>query len=303
MFEKLSQFGNKVEGYDVRVINEREARAAAGILFAFGFLSFLNSFMLGNFAFTQYFVGFFMIDFLIRVINPNYSPSMLVGRMFIQNQVPEYVGADQKRFAWSIGLLLSIPMFYLVAIDPQMNPIKIVICVVCLILLMSESAFSICLGCKLYNFINRKKAILCPGGVCEIQEKDEIQKFSFTQKSIVLTALLFTSVSLYSFSVNTPNNSMAMKMMPMMLMSEEEFKKMQEQEYQKQMEKEFANEDETQYDENCIIPQHAIDMGHEDMYRERHCKKVQKEVITKKEPAVMRCGAGRCGSGKCGGGR
>ena len=54
----FSYFGNEVEGYDVKVINEREARAGAGILFIFGFLSFLNSFMLGHFIFAQYFVIF-----------------------------------------------------------------------------------------------------------------------------------------------------------------------------------------------------------------------------------------------------
>ena len=33
------QYGEQVEGYDVFVLNEREARAAAGILFLIGLLS------------------------------------------------------------------------------------------------------------------------------------------------------------------------------------------------------------------------------------------------------------------------
>ncbi len=261
---KLSEFGYEVDGFDQRVINEREARAAAGILFAFGMLSFLNSFMLGNFVFTQYFVGVFMVDFFIRVINPKFSPSMLLGRVFIQNQIPEYVGAEQKRFAWSIGLALSIPMFYLVAIDPQMNPLKIVICVICLMLLLSESAFSICLGCKVYHFIKKTKPQNCPGGVCEIREKEPIQTFSFIQKMIVGVIVVFTTVSLYSFTVNTPHKSMALNMLPMMLMSDEDKAKMHEQMYQSQMDKEFEDE----------------------------------EVEPKKQ--IMRCGAGKCGAGKCG---
>jgi len=260
----LKEFGNKVEGYEQRVINEREARAAAGILFAFGMLSFLNSFMLGNFVFTQYFVGVFMVDFFIRVINPNFAPSMLLGRVFIQNQIPEYVGAEQKRFAWSIGLILSIPMFYLVAIDPQMNPIKIVICVICLLLLLFESAFSICLGCKIYHVIKKTKAENCPGGVCEIREKDEIQKFSSIQKLIVVAITTFTFVSLYSFTVNTPHKSMAFNMLPMMLMSEEEKLKLEEEKYQQQIDKEFKED----------------------------------ETVSKKP--IMRCGGGKCGGGKCG---
>jgi len=213
----MFEFGEIVDGYSVRVLNEREARAAAGLLFTFGMLSFLNSFMLGSFVFTQYFVGFFMLDFIIRVINPRYSPSLLLGRFFIQNQTPEYVGASQKRFAWSIGVVLSTIMFYLVVIEPQMNPMKIVICVVCLMLLISESAFSICLGCKIYNVVNKDKAMHCPGGVCEVKEKEPIQSFDTLQKVIVSVISIAIIFGLYTFSVNTPNYSSAMQMMPMMM--------------------------------------------------------------------------------------
>jgi len=82
-------YGEKVEGYDVRVVNEREARAGAGILFAIGMLSLLNAVMLGHGIVTRYFISFFTLDFLIRVINPSYSPSLLLGRVLVQNQKPE----------------------------------------------------------------------------------------------------------------------------------------------------------------------------------------------------------------------
>ena len=52
-------YGEKVDGYDVRVINEREARAAAGILFAFGLLSLTNAVMLSHGIVTRYFIAFF----------------------------------------------------------------------------------------------------------------------------------------------------------------------------------------------------------------------------------------------------
>jgi len=180
----MNKFGNIVAGYDIPVVNEREARAAAGILLFFGLLSFMNSFMLSNFILTQYFVSFFMVDFFIRIINPNYSPSLLIGRFFVQNQTPEYVGAVQKRFAWFIGFALSVIMFYLTVLDPQMNPVKVLICGLCIILLLSESAFSICIGCKLYVLITGDKAQHCPGGVCEIKNKDKIQTFNIVQKII-----------------------------------------------------------------------------------------------------------------------
>lgn len=213
----MSSFGEKVEGYEVAVLNEREARAAAGLLFAFGMLSFLNSFMLGHFVFTQYFVTFFMIDFFIRVINPSYSPSLLSGRVFVQYQKPEYVGATQKRFAWSIGLLLSMVMFYLIVLEPQMTPVKILICVICLVLLISESAFSICLGCKIYNKVKKEKPLYCPGEVCEVSVKEPIQKFNLSQIGIIVLVSILLVLGLYIFSVSTPNYSTGMRMMPIML--------------------------------------------------------------------------------------
>jgi hypothetical protein len=41
--KKGNQFGETVEGYNIPVLNEREIRAAAGILFFFTFLSLLPS--------------------------------------------------------------------------------------------------------------------------------------------------------------------------------------------------------------------------------------------------------------------
>jgi len=246
-------FGYKVEGYDKNVLNEREARAAAGILFVFGFLSFLNSFMLGSFIITHFFVVFFMVDFFIRVINPAYSPSLLLGRVFVQNQIPEYVGASQKRFAWSIGLVLSIIMFYLVIVNPMMTPIKILICGVCLILLITESAFSICVGCKLYNLFNKDKSTNCPGGVCEIRTKEPVQTFNLVQKIVVITLTIFIIVSLYLFATKTSNKSAAMKMISTMMSGGSHTKT------------NFNNDD------DCKIPQHVIDMGRKEMYKNKFC--------------------------------
>lgn len=213
----MTHFGYTVDGYAIPVLNEREARAAAGILFLFGMLSFLNSFMLGHFIFTQYFVGFFMLDFLIRILNPKYAPSLLAGRFFIQNQKPEYVGAIQKRFAWSIGFVLSAFMFYFVVVEPQMTLWKIIICVSCLMLLFFESAFSICIGCKIFALIKKQSALYCPGGSCELQNREPIVAFTLLQKIILLLFVTLTTLLLYVFSVNTPNYSFAMEMIPMML--------------------------------------------------------------------------------------
>lgn len=200
--KKINQiyFGEIVEGYDIRVLNEREARAGAGLLFLFGFISFTNAYLLHNFTFTKIFVTLFMLDFIVRIfINPKFSPSLLLGRLFIQNQIPEYVAAPQKKWAWFIGLYLSIIMFLLIVVFDVMTPIKIFICLLCLLLLFSEAAFGICIGCKLFNIIYKENPKLCPGGVCEIRQKDEIQKFSTLQKGIVIVSLFVILSITYSF--------------------------------------------------------------------------------------------------------
>ncbi|MCX6075756.1 MAG: DUF4395 domain-containing protein [Campylobacterales bacterium] len=196
-------FGEVVKPYDVRVLNEREARAGAGILFLFAVTSFMNSYLLHEFIFTQIFVTVFMIDFIIRIfINPKFAPSLLLGRVMVQNQTPEYVGAPQKRWAWFIGLYLSIIMFFLIVVFNVMTPIKIIICLLCLTLLFSEAAFGICVGCKIFNFINKENPKLCPGGTCEIRTKDEIQKISTLQKAIIITFVVVVSFVTYELAFN-----------------------------------------------------------------------------------------------------
>ena len=186
---KYLHFGETVAGYSVPVLNEREARAGAGILFVFALLSFLYAYNNMDFRYTQIFVTFFMLDFLIRVLlNPAYAPSLVAGRFFVSTQTPEYVGAAQKRFAWSIGLILSIVMFTLIVILEIMTPIKIWICIACLILLFSETAFGICIGCVLYNWLFPNKAIYCPGDRCVAKIKQPIQRINWLQALLAVTA-------------------------------------------------------------------------------------------------------------------
>jgi len=166
---KLFTFGERIEGYAVPVLNERAVRAAAGIVFFFAIVSFMNAWLTGNFQPTRVFVVAFLIDFTIRIfINPRYAPSLVLGQWFVRKQQPEYVGAPQKRFAWAIGFVLALTMLVLVVINNLIGPINLIVCATCLLLLFFESAFGICIGCKVYNLFNREQAQLCPGGVCEV---------------------------------------------------------------------------------------------------------------------------------------
>ena len=242
------KYGEKVDSYNIRVINEREARAAAGILFAIGFLSLTNATMLGHVIVTKFFISFFTFDFLMRVINPSYSPSMLLGRVFVQNQVPEYVGAAQKRFAWGIGLALAVPMFYLLVINPQPNPIKVLICIICLLLLIAESAFSICLGCKIYNLVMSSHASHCPGGVCEITKKDKIQTFNPAQKFIVLLATILFSYGTYAYFTKIESKTFLSKKLKSMMLSDAEKQAIRDAKFEAEAAEFFADDEDDEDD-------------------------------------------------------
>jgi len=200
MMRKLIQFGEHVEGYNILVLNEREIRAAAGILFLATFLSLMFILFKNNFLPIKYVISFFLLDFIIRVfINPRFSPTLIIGRLIVGKQVPEYVGTQQKKFAWTIGVILSATMFVLMVIANSYSPISGIICLVCLVFLFFESAFGICLGCMIYPLFFKEKAKLCSGEICDPAPKQTIQKTSAVQlvvvfafvASIILAAWLF----------------------------------------------------------------------------------------------------------------
>lgn len=198
---KLFKFGEDVEGYEIPVLNEREIRAAAGIFFVWAFLAVLTAIMKGSFVMLKYFILAFLVDFIVRVlINPKFAPSLIIGRLIVRRQTPEYVGAAQKKFAWVIGLALVLIMLVLVVFVNSYSAITGLICLICLIFLLFESAFGICLGCLFYGWFYGKKARYCPGEVCEVKDRHEIQKTTWGQFFIVVAFIGFIVVSVYLFN-------------------------------------------------------------------------------------------------------
>jgi Domain of unknown function (DUF4395) len=199
--EKIIAFGERVPGYDIPVLNEREIRAAAGILFLVIFISLMIILFKNDFALAKYSIAFFLTDFIIRVfINPKFSPSLIVGRLIVRNQTPEYVGAKQKKFAWIIGVILSATMFIFLLVVNAYSPITGIVCLMCLIFLFFESAFGICLACKLYAAIYRDKVQYCPGEVCDAKAKQDIQKTSGTQWLVVLGFVAYIILVVFLFN-------------------------------------------------------------------------------------------------------
>ncbi|QQR72901.1 MAG: DUF4395 domain-containing protein [Holophagales bacterium] len=186
----IRQFGEHADGYSVPVLNEREIRAAAGILFLATFLSLLFILFRGNFIPIKFVISFFLADFLVRVfLSPRFSPTLILGRLIVGNQTPEYVAAAPKRLAWIIGVALSATMFVLMVLMNTYGPVSGIICFVCLIFLFFESAFGICLGCKFYRLVYREAPVLCPGEVCEVKARQAIQKTSLAQVIVLLASI------------------------------------------------------------------------------------------------------------------
>jgi hypothetical protein len=189
---KTIQFGENVAGYNIRVLNEREIRASAGILFLAVFISLMLIMFKNNFLPIKYVITLFLTDFIIRVfINPKFSPTLIIGRLIVRNQVPEYVGAQQKKFAWVIGLVLSATMFSFLVVVNSYSPITGITCLICLFFLFFESAFGICLGCKFYSLFYKSKAQYCPGEVCDKKSKQDIQRTTFAQVLIVFVFIAY----------------------------------------------------------------------------------------------------------------
>lgn len=187
MSTRVFEFGQVRPEYAVPVLNERAVRAAAGILFLPALISFMNAWLVGDFQPTRVFVVAFLIEFAVRLfINPRFAPAIILGEWMVRRQQPEWTGAPQKRFAWGIGFVLAATMLYLVVIQKVVGPINLIVCSLCLLLLFFETAFGICIGCRIYNLFNPQQAQLCPGGVCEVPS-DQIPRMGLAQGAILLT--------------------------------------------------------------------------------------------------------------------
>jgi len=239
----LRDYGEKVPGYDVTVINEREARAAAGILCMLGTIVIFVGIGFGHIIVARVYLAFLFLDFSIRLISPKYSPSLLLGKMVVQNQKPEYVGGLQKRFAWALGWLIAIPMMDWFVIHWDITFYKVLICILCISLMFLESAFSVCVGCMIYKAITREDPEHCPGGTCEIRRKEPIQMFSLTQKIIAGLTLFALTVGVYLFLAKVPSKTFFGAFLHEAVLTKQQLQKEKDLAFQKEAEKAFEDDD------------------------------------------------------------
>lgn len=175
----IISFGEYIEGKSYKVVDERRMRASSGIMFLLGIIAFINGFILNNYIVIPYISGFLLLNFIIGVfINPKFSPTQLLAKLAVRKQSSLPIGAVQKHFAWSLGLVLSAVIFGLSLMligDPTYFEPVCFLCLVCLILLYSETAFGVCIGCKIYYLAINLKLIKkpvekpnCMGDACEV---------------------------------------------------------------------------------------------------------------------------------------
>lgn len=158
------------------VVNEREIRGSAGITFFIGIVTLAVVFFTKDVTLLYIVVPLFWIDFFVKtVFQPHYSIFGYLASLLVQKQKPEYVGAIQKRFAWSIGLVLASVMMITAIGFGIRGWLPFTICSLCLFFMWLETAFGICVGCNIYTWMLKKKLItepehkpVCAGGVCSI---------------------------------------------------------------------------------------------------------------------------------------
>jgi len=230
----LTNFGEKVSGYDEGVVNEREVRAAAGIMFLLGMIVIFVGIGYNHIMAARVYLAFVFFDLSIRIINPRYSPIMLFARVFVQNQRPEYVGAMQKRFAWILGWFIVLPMMNWFVLHWDITFYKVLVCVLCLALLFLESAFNVCVGCYLYTLFTRKRSKNCPGGSCEIRAKEPIQRFTTIQKIIVTLFSISLFVGIYLFLAKTESKTFFGEFLHEMVLTKAQLQKEKDAEFEAQ---------------------------------------------------------------------
>ena len=241
--EMFMSYGEDVPGYDIRVLNEREARAAAGILGMLGTMVIFVGIGFNHPIVAKVYLSFLFFEFVARVFAPRYAPSLLLGKFVVRNQKPEYVGAAQKRFAWALGWMISFPMVWWFVIHWDITFYKVLICVLCISLMFMESAFAICVGCMIYKWVMKNAPQYCPGGVCEMKVKEPIQMFNPLQKFIAIMTVVALLSGVYLFLAKTETRTFFGEFLHEAVLTKAQFKKEKEDKYQREIDQEFGDDD------------------------------------------------------------
>lgn len=146
------------DGAEMRaaVFNENEVRAAAGLTMVIGAVAFSYAYLDHNYIPLRIVTALFLAEFLIRLtMGLRYSPMGAVAHVLTIAHPPVWVSAKPKRFAWTLGMAISLPMVVITNIGVR-GMLPRTIRLICLTLMWMESVLGLCPGCKIYALLVRR---------------------------------------------------------------------------------------------------------------------------------------------------
>ena len=167
-----TSFGVLTREHGHPVFNERSVRAAAGLLFVFGFAGWMPAALTGDFSLLRAFGAFFMFEMFVRLFaGHRFSPTLRISDYFVRNQRPEWVDANPKQTAWAIGFGLVLIACFMMGWLGMRHEIVLGLCALCMSFLFAEAAVGFCAGCWLHMRFAKEKPQLCSGGVCSVENE------------------------------------------------------------------------------------------------------------------------------------
>ena len=170
--------GLAVDGRPMRaaVFNENEVRAAAGITLVMGAAAFCYAYFAKVYVPIQTVTLLLFIEFLMRVtLGLPRSPVGVLARWLTRRQPVQWASAKPKRFAWSLGLVMSFAMTVITNAGIR-GPLPLTICLLCMTLMWMEAVLGLCLGCEIHGLLVRRGWVqkdeafeVCSHGACSAE--------------------------------------------------------------------------------------------------------------------------------------
>ena len=178
-------YGDVIHGTDASgkalqagVFEEGQVRAAAGLTLALGTMAFVYAYFTKIYVPIQAVTTLFFFEFLIRVtLGIRYSPMGMIAHWMTRRNTPQWVSAKPKRFAWTLGLFMSLAMM-IITNSGIRGPLPLTICLICLTLMWLEAVLGLCLGCEIHRFLVRRGWAerdedyeICANGACVVEAR------------------------------------------------------------------------------------------------------------------------------------
>lgn len=157
------------------VFDEHQVRTAAGLTLVLGAVAFVYAYFAKEYVPIKLVTTLFLVEFLVRVgVGLKYSPVGQLAKALNWGRAPHWVSAKPKRFAWSLGLVMSLAMAVITNANVR-GTLPLTICLICMSLMWLEAVLGLCLGCEVYGAIVRRGWIakdeayeICASGACAV---------------------------------------------------------------------------------------------------------------------------------------